>query len=838
MRNIRNRTILLLVVSMITIILTSCGSPATENAINPLNEALTARIEKNTKIIDSLQSYGLLDETSANAYKADIRKRIEDLKTTVTDQMTHKQTSVSSEFSNFAASIVGYSYVYTQESHTWTDDKGNERTCTDWVRGDNSIYLSNWLGGILDSVNIATPVKDGIDAKPIELIGDSLTQELVKQLQFEVYTIKDTTSIEMLYRDAKDINFETDQDKVNSFISTYFTDSGKKTDLVDASTLVTSLGPREEIDKLQTTKLGDNYVPNINRSCPRGIAAENLGNPNTSLKCSDELGEDMLIQYDGNDMLKIRVKEFNGKNIQKLLDQFGEHGEYIMTKYNGATVALLMEYPVGYVSGFTTYKTGDNLNYSADIKLSDLRVNFRTGEIKKKQGGITGFIKRNDGTYFGNISTTDTINTSTVDKLITVSSDEMDTSSFTIYGTTGNSVENSDNENAFNMVLGVTKADTMKTVTTDDIVDIPRVVLLDYMEATYNPGIISGESLVAYGRRIRLDKDKLEGTIPTSNSGSRRTIGYYLNFDIKKPDDESTIRELYLDDLCDINYLDGNNNTPQIVRLQAFSNEKTIEKPNESSENNESTSLPSDVDGLKESVIEGSIETTMAFPGPLVDTYDNLTVWSSGSDKPLLYTMAVKTPTSTSGLLTWMSDEGGFNKWVKWLVDHKYTYGNLLNSDNVIDFFKNNYSFNVSQNGLIAIDLETVGKINEELIHDEAVGRVRFIRTMFKIVGYGLTLYSMLLLACWAFDVNIDLGLGLLEKVSFNRLVAVSSREEIPQDTDENKKYVQFSDIIIQSIIISTVGIFLVLIDTIAVIRTLTGAVSGIAKSISGLFGG
>lgn len=81
------------------------------------------------------------------------------------------------------------------------------------------------------------------------------------------------------------------------------------------------------------------------------------------------------------------------------------------------------------------------------------------------------------------------------------------------------------------------------------------------------------------------------------------------------------------------------------------------------------------------------------------------------------------------------------------------------------------------------------------------------------MIGWALVVGSFLLLLLWVIDTNTDVGLGLLEKVTFSNWVAVKYEEDIPAHNVNDQKYMTFKRIMIRVMIIIAIGILLIRID-------------------------
>ena len=349
---------------------------------------------------------------------------------------------------------------------------------------------------------------------------------------------------------------------------------------------------------------------------------------------------------------------------------------------------------------------------------------------------------------------------------------------------------------------------------------------MDYLEANYTPGIITGENLVCYGRKIRFDYEVIKDSASKSLTGEIKYIAWYCEMDGGRPseDDRSETRWVPIGQLCDAQSLLSTN--PYIRHLpntntEGFSDEEEIQSLIDQLS---SDSSPESIDELKD-VTVGSINPTIEFPSTQIDRMDSDTVDpDNGNSMPLLYAMTVWSSPSSSGLVSWMTSNSETNSlywWANWLDDHGYSYGNALNSDALSNYLKDNYTYALAEQGIIVLNLDTISKINEEFDREEKASLISNIRTYFKILGFLLILYSSVLLACWVFDINLDVGLNLLEKASFHRLVAVISMDELEPDPDAPYRFVAFKEIMVQTVLLIAIGGLLIFVDIIKIVTVL-----------------
>ena len=236
------------------------------------------------------------------------------------------------------------------------------------------------------------------------------------------------------------------------------------------------------------------------------------------------------------------------------------------------------------------------------------------------------------------------------------------------------------------------------------------------------------------------------------------------------------------------------------------------------------------------------IKCTLEFPGTNAESattkycigeVDTIDLYNN--DKPLFYAVTTCKSFGESGLVKWIadtSDTNSFSWWAKWLSNHGYEYAKKFAEQVISEYLHKNYTYELSEVGVVVINLETVNKIQHEMDIEDSQKTSALIRTVFKILGYLITSYGFLLLMCWAVDVNADLGFNLLEKASFKHMIAVSDASEIPRSKDESVKYIDFQGILVTALIMIAVGLLLIFLDIVEIVVALIKTFGNIAKSV------
>ena len=498
-------------------------------------------------------------------------------------------------------------------------------------------------------------------------------------------------------------------------------------------------------------------------------------------------GKDLRISQGGKDVLTLRLIEFNSDAIEVLKKQIGLNKDKYLV-LDGK--AYLMEYPVGYISGFK--ESEDRESFEAVIDESLLNINLINQSLSKHSESSMQSVEIDSTNSYLSYSGAKS------------NSDES-MASFTIFGSTGEATDG-----GWGITLG------------DKAVNMGRVVLVDYLELTYAPGVGSNsENIAALGRKVRI----LE---LVGNKGD--AVGGFYDLEGKplgKADSEGNITpyKLYINSFIDIGSL-----TDGAVKYISASKEKLGDTGNSGGSTDEDASYES-LSNMKHSIVS-EVTCTTSFPGNIVNKYDiNFT-----DKKPLLYGIIIQDSMFDTGLFSgWIqsTDESKNSTlwWNKWLSERGFSYS--INIDMLVNYLKDNFSFELSEEGIIVLDLETISKIQQEFDNDAKSDMSKAIRSIFIIFGYILICYAILLMIAWNVDVNVDLGFSLLSKASFGRWVAVKELDEVGNVIMSDVAFVKFSDVVSASLIIVTIGILFIVVDIASLVLMLVNLFGGIADFIS-----
>ena len=360
---------------------------------------------------------------------------------------------------------------------------------------------------------------------------------------------------------------------------------------------------------------------------------------------------------------------------------------------------------------------------------------------------------------------------------------------------------------------------------------MPLIVLRDYLELTYDPNIVDGERMVAYGRMIRVEN--LKGKVS-------KEFAYYRSLD---GNPNQTKSWLYLSDIGDLNAANGissyGESPPYIAHIPTSSNTAI---------DDDITNFLGDIDVAPETqnemkmVFVEQVAPTIAFPstgdiGVAKDDYNTAT--SITSIMPQMYAMFICKSTSQSGLMGWISSESTTDSltwWATWLKENKYKY--MANYTDVVNRVVERYNWELSEDHII-FNLDTINRINAELNDKAALERSSILRSIFRLLGIFLVFYSVIMIGCWALDINVDLGFNLLNRLTLGNYTAVASEAEIPTVEDATSShYVGFQTVLKTSLIILSIGVLLITVDLVHLLILLINMLGSIASRIGSAIGG
>ena len=607
--------------------------------------------------------------------------------------------------------------------------------------------------------------------EPIDLIGD-ISEDINAKLRAQVYVLRSdiatlddcstTDGIAAIIQSSVKKNGEVDASKLSNYFVRALDKNGNPVKLV--------ADDDHSYDLFADSK--DNTDANV-----------------------DVVGKDLVIQQYKEDVLSLKFHEFNYGTYEKLQDLIGlNQGKYIFYQSDSGWIAYLMEYPVSVVNKMTD--NGDD-TVAVDFEKSGLGINFQTGKFIKYDSDGKGGWKVSG-------------------KAVTTNSQ---------YLTTSSAANNSSLGISSLVLKGYTTTEVSNTSGTKTEVYTGRVVLRDYLEATWAPGSTEykDEDIAVFGRKIRLDtqssywketgetvKDTLSGsTLKQYNLVYPKVDNIACYVDINGEEVQSQAK-LKVTDFCEVGKRDGISgkwDSTVINSLVSPSQTKvTIEKKLSDSEKKPSIS------NISSSTEVNSIKGVYMFPSKEIGEVD----YKQDSDKKQrFYCLLVKEGLFDNSLYNdWLnskSETASLTWWNKYLSSETFIY--QIGVDKLSEYIEGNYKYEVSQDGSLILDLETVADIQEIYDKEHGEEQVRFIRTLFVIIGIFLIAYSMILMLCWVIDTNVDIGVSLLNKATFGHWIAIQYEEDIPSYHDSDNSYIDGKHMLISCIIIIAVAIVMIRVD-------------------------
>lgn len=781
------------------LLMTSCDVP--DEAINGIDTVMNNRADANLNLAHNLMNAGFLTNAEYTALESTINTNIERILKQLEDDGDVKSTG-----NILLNAIVDWTCVPDCNETNPLDADGNP---IETNSAFNTSFLANWMASKNFDSGVLVREADAI-IKPIVIIDDKTAESLNARFHYPMYILNENVELDKAVAAIAQATSGTDVDV--SLLSSYFhllTDENG-----DPVTLIDSEDPANQL--VQTSYTEGSRVDKENKvvnPLPEGIKwgyttshiYDDLSGCDWGLLdiytngYKGELGQDLVLTQHGYPTMAIRLVEFNQKAYDHIMTKLSlSEQKYLVTTTGSEGRVYVMEYPAGYINQFEYDST--TKEYDTKIMQSDLAVNLKTGKIYS--------------------NTTTPVEFDSIDPYLQLSGGTPDSSSFIIDGVTG---VGAPSDGCWNLKFGDSQTEA----------SVARIVLRDYLELSYAPDVIPNEKFVAYGRKIRIDK--LRGSITTP-------MGYYVNKDGTRPvnaDGTPASTSLYISDFSYV--ISATPGNKFYLKYIPSNTTETIPSSTEITQFEANLDTLADYDDSKlenlQKIAHDKVAPTLRFPGSSIDKVD----YTMGrfDEKQVFYGMFISKDYTSSGLLNWLTSSDSTHSlkaWVTWLKEHRYNYP--LDVNKAVEFLKKSYKYELSQSGIIILDLETIAKIQEGYDHDTNLGRTHTFRTIFKVLGYILIGYAALMLGCWTLDTTVDVGINSLEKVTFGRLIAIKDEDEMPQQDTKSKSYIGFQPIIKSCLVVAILGIVLILIDVVSIVGMLITLFSGIARYIGEFIGG
>lgn len=797
------RVVLTCAVAMASLTLSGCSATLRTFVNSGLQSQVDARVNENIACVEQLKTAGLLSSDKAEDIKDNIKGNGQYLKRAFQQLSSNASSSwQGSDVMKAATGIAKYGdceanvLAYARETDTIGDDDdsvdADELMLGNYILAngystDESIGWEEkygWFvrdnGGTDESTGAIRPIN------PVDLV--SLDEDdLEISDNFKVYVLDPEKIASHNFTDTGKA-----MDNIKEIFDTYVDSSGKLTE--EASSYLD--GFYSEVD-------GISLFDGFDATCLIGTTKTQDGGHLTA-------GYDMQIMQGGLGVIRIRLNEFNQEAVDNLCSMVSSsNGKYILNAKTGK--AYLVEYPVEVINEMYTTNGTD---VSASLTQSDIAVNVKSGEIIKYVD-VDGQAMPDRYTIGSNIE-------NYTSYLGTYGSDNENgsaCSSFALLGSQQVTIE------ANYIGQQTSEVTSTRNITTAGI------VLRDYLETSYAPGYLdTSKDLVVFGRKFRfnitgidssgelqLKYDNIAAMVDINGEAVLDSDGNAIQLDA---DDIMTIRS-------DIAYSDRRDNDSYFIeRLRkAGETDGQIVQERATTQSN-----PPKIAELRIRASE-KISPIERFPSERLDAGD----YEESPTQPVMYAFGTCTDLFEKGLYaSWISSSSptsSLSWWTQWLSSVGYSYGTTAQS--VEDYLAGNYSYELQQQGVVMIDLDTVAMIQNDIdiLNNERNNATR--RTLFKVMGIALIAYGIILMLCWTIDTQVGLGLDLYKIASFGRWQAMKYKSDIPTG-EKLSKYVALGRMLLNSIIIISIGTVIIRLNVVNVLYRIVGSFGKLAEYIMG----
>lgn len=718
-----------------------------------------------------------------------------------------------------------------------------------------------------DGSSMTTWHMGGVTCEPIRIISEedeTKVQNGIKELLTQpIYVLRpdlaipsstaatsDATSLNILAKAKAAIN-SGDEAELAKYFYQPESDSGKKLSL--------KVIIEEAIEN--NSNLAD-LIP-IKNELEKHIVTETTWN----VEGESKNGKDIILEQFGVPSVSFRLVEFNYR-VCSLINEatgiFNNNNEAEGTKYKIINNHVYMlEYPVEAIYNFEAKRLSTSQGFGADGTKDNVVVNVNLTNsgmgINIMNGGIIKYHVDSSNAY---TAAGEYIN----DKDFYLNSalyDGTGNSSFALIGYTTLQVGSPKAE------MYVWESGTWKNASTDTVslgklynTYVPRIVLTDYLEATFAPGWNpSGDGDVAvFGRKIRFSTKMshvVESGEPiTIKVGSskktvkQRSLQYdRINYIATYCSKNGALNEshLQISDFCDLALLvDKELQDKEVKTITPFGAEDTTIEARSQDEWESDQPDTQDLKFVLGSTTGWAIMPTRMFPGPKLGNEDFESDKSAGSNDPhftqtqRFWTVAVKKGIFDSGLfVTWIdatTEGASLEWWNTYLEEHHFLY--RVDKDEVQNYLLDSYITQMQRAGIVIIDPNAIKDLQDMYGKEADMQRSATIKTTFAVIGWGLIAFSLILLLIWALDTNTDLGLNLLNKVTFGHWIAVKYKTDIPEGDAENVTYMSGDKVMIRCLIIIAVGILLITINALDIVSMLVEAFGNVASELERIIRG
>lgn len=853
----------LLMTTFGTLVVTGCGSSLTTYFTSDFPLALTERGQQNKDIARRLLDAGFIDLTMYNNLCAQIDSEVNKIKNDCIITASDESALSNAAVKTLSAAV---SNVNCREPEfvEYEDNDGNsalintgsfsEASNRIFSKVDKNIKIkeaslsyfvaSNYVvGQYLGSDGAGYAIDNWAEktnVEPINFFGgqDDLVDTLNKRFRADMYVldadaiVSSGKSIDEVFAAIKTAVDKDDISGVTHFFKKLKDSSGNAVTLMDETfnLIVTS----ENNTDSSISKPGHDLIMkqtlyyHSNSSCGQ----DNTGTGNACSNTSHAIAEEKPV-------LSVRFTEFSQDKFDELERTINiNSGAYYFDKLNSTqssggmtTRCYVLTYPISVIDEFNLDERTGNVTATFNDN-SGMAVSIQTGKL-------ISYDYADDGVSF-----------STTCHEITTSDPYLNMNFDANVGDEKSSLV-CDGYRTYTINTITYDAAGNKKITPKNIV-VPRIILRDYLEATWAPGSVSyDETVVAFGRKIRFRTDSTFWTSANSFTFNNKTYNNNtLQYNINNIDwcasfididgnEVGSLTKLYITDFCDIDYL--------AKGLGTFSNKWKRYKVKHFKEAGmqatsqdclaEATELSPLQDKLASTTDTTNLKVSMGFPSKYIGNTD---INNTGAEVQRFYCVATTKGMFDSALYSdWINSTASRESltwWNGYLADHGYHY--TIGTNDISTYLQANYQYELSQHGAIILDLDTISKIHEIYENEDADNRISIIRTIFVVIGIFLIAYTMILMLCWIIDTNTDLGFSLTNKATLGHWVAIKYEEDLPSYNADEQCYVDGKHMLIKCIIIIAIAIILIRVDVIEIILVLISTFGKIASYVENMIKG
>lgn len=846
----------LLMTTFGALVVTGCGSSLTTYFTSDFPLVLTERGQQNKDITKRLLDAGFIDLTMYNSLCAQIDDEVNKIKNDCIITASDESALSNAAVKTLSAAVSNVN-CRAPEFVEYEDDDGNseltntgkfKRTFSKVKKDISSIsdasvsyfvasnyVVGQYLGSDGTGYGLGTWTEK-TNVEPINFFGgqDDLVETLNERFRADMYVLdadaiaSSGKSIDEVFAAIKTAVDKDDISGVTHFFKKLTDSSGNAVTLMDEdfNLIVTS----ENNTNSSISEPGYDLVMkqtlyyHSNSDC--GWDGTGTGN-----ECSDTSHAIAMEKP----VLSVRFIEFSQDRFEDLENTINlNSGAYYFDKLNSTqsssgqtTRCYVLTYPISVIDKFTLDESTGNVTAEFNDD-SGMAVSIQTGKL-------ISYDYDTDETSFKTtcheITTSDPYLTMNFDASVGDEKSSLVCDGYREY--TINVLDKDGNEEP-------------KTIV------VPRIILRDYLEATWAPGSVTyDETAVVFGRKIRFRTDSTFWTSADSFTFNNKTYNNNtLQYNINNKDwcasfididgeEVGSLTKLYITDFCDIDALAIGSGNPS-NKWEKYT-VKHFREAGISASTQDCTAEETEVSPTQDKIASTtdvtSIKVSMGFPSKYIGKVDlNNTSAEVQRFYCVITTKAMFDSALYSDWINSTASKESLTWWNGYLSDHGYTY--KIGADEVSTYVQTNYKYELSQQGAIILDLDTINKIQEIYDDEDADSRSSLIRTIFVVLGIFLIAYAMILMLCWIIDTNVDLGFSLTNKVTLGHWIAIQYDEELPSYNNEDHCYVDGKHMLIKCLIMVAVAIVVIRVDASEIILVLVNTFGKIASYVEDMIRG